>query len=96
MLFGLGPQAYKEFDIIVNTNITFINSKLKTVDSSILRLYLEFGFFMATYIFYLIYRYLGSFSLFLFYIIIFGLSNEGILSVFGVIGLKLLHDTKHN
>lgn len=96
ILFGAGPQAYKDFDLLISTDVGFVTSKPKTVDSSILRIFLEFGVLFGSYLFYLIYKFIGDFKYFIVYIIAFGLSNEGILSSIGVLSLILIRqELKH-
>ena len=96
ILFGAGPQAYLEFDLLINTSIEFVKSKPKTVDSSILRILLEFGVIGTSFLLYFFYKYLSSFKLFILFILTMGLSNEGMLSIYGPLSLLILKSINHN
>tara|TARA_B100001057_G_scaffold497528_1_gene601870 strand:- start:673 stop:1671 length:999 start_codon:yes stop_codon:yes gene_type:complete len=96
ILFGAGPQAYMNFNLLIDTSITFVNSKPKTVDSSLLRMLLEFGLIGTIFLLYFIYKYINSFKLFLLFIICMGLSNEGMLSIYGPLSLLILKSINHN
>jgi len=82
-LLGAGPRAYLDFSVYVEDAVWFVASKPKTVDSAILRVYLEFGLIVGTLLLYALYRYIDNLALFIVVCVALGLSNEGLLSVFG-------------
>lgn len=93
-LFGSGPQAYLRSSLLIETDVTFVKSKPKTVDSSILRIFYEFGIIGGMLLFYSLFRLIGNFSKFILIVVAFGLSNEGLLSFFGPLSVLVVSHIK--